>query len=1087
MPSTRRPLPGTLLVTGLIVACGGPPPPDGLDGVAPALVCDEQGSTTLTLTGAALQPAVAGGLTGEPGVLYPALSLEPAGGLAEGEPATGAGAVLLDPSRLEWQAPDTVTLRVDGTLGLSRGCWDLVAATPTGATARLAAALAVADPPSLWAATPTRVCHDDEGTEVLVGGADFLLLGDGTLPAVSAGGVDSEVLGGDGCAPLAGGIAGQVCAGLRVRVPSASLPLGLASISVQNPAPAACVSLDPLAVEVVLPPEVAAVSPALVCESGGLVEVSGGPFVEGTAVEIDGVPVEAVALLDTETLQVRIGADSPLGPTDLTVIDPSGCQETLEAALEVVPAPQVFHVDPPVVPAGRALVATALLADLRGELTDAWLVEEASGDVREVGWSWSAEEPERLRLSLPDDLAEGGWQVAIEEIGQCPGLLSAAFEVVSAPTVSIAGVDPGQAWTFDHTPVDIRTADPIPSGQVGFEDVPQVYLLPPEGEARQTLAVRFHDRGRLTAVVPPELEAGAWDLLVVNPDGAWGLLPTAIEVTWEAPPTITSVSPATLATGSGEIFVVRGRDFRDPTVALTCQSGGVEVELAAVVEGWTFSSIAASVSTRGLGGSLCLVTVTDDDGAIARYSAISITNPAQNLFPFEAGTDMTTARRAPAAAAGRITSVNRAVYAIGGDAGDPGTALDSVERAEVDPWGELSAWAALPDPLPEPRTLAGAVTVGRFVVLVGGDDGAGPLASVRRAQILDPLEVPWPESVALDSREHGGLAPGRWSYRVAALFDGAFEANPGGQSLAGEPLSVTLPDSRAGWAVALCWSAVEGAAGYRLFRGAEPDAPSGEVAWLMDVGAEGLCFQDEGDAVEPSVVPLPDGALGAWAALAELNEARAAPCVAVAADPRLDPEAWHLYAAGGLDTSGQPLDSIEALQITVELEDFHSAGVWEVLPERLSEARARCGGYTVDERLHTVVDPGESWVIFAGGETATHTVGTLDVGRVEAGGALSDWDTGHDLTPARAGFGLAAASDFLYAFGGSQGQPSDGGVSGALEAGAPLDVHNWNSLGTSLSEPRYLPGAAQESAVIFVLGGQTSTAAATSSTDLTHY
>jgi hypothetical protein len=810
--------------------------------------------------------------------------------------------------------------------------------------------------------------------------------------------------------------------------------------------------------------------------------------VEGTTVDLGGVPVESVTLLDPETLEVEVGTGAPLGPADLTVLDPSGCRVTLEAALLIVNPPLVFHVDPPVVPVGRALVATALLADVTDSVTAAWLVHQ-DGEVRDVEWAWSQDDPARLALDLPGDLAQGTWQVAVEEQGQCPGLLSGAFTVADAPTLSIAEVEPAQAWTFDHTPVDIRSADPIPSGEVGFSDVPGVYLLPPEadGEARQVLAVRFHDTGRLTAVVPPELDPGAWDLLVVNPDGAWGLLPEAIEVTWDAPPTISSVTPATLATGGEEVIEVHGRDFRDPTVSLLCQASGSEVEVPAAVEEWSFSHIAATVSTRGLGGSLCLVTVTDDDGASARYAAISVTNPAQNLFPFEVGTDMTTPRRAPAAAAGRVTAVDRAVYALGGDGGDLGTVLDSVERAEVDLWGEMTAWVTLPEPLPEPRSLAAAATIGRFVYLVGGDDGAGPLASARRAQILDPLDVPWPESVSVASRDDAGLAPGRWSYRVAALFDESFEANPGGQSLSGEPLSVTLPDLQPGWAVELCWNAVEGAAGYRIFRGATPDAPSDTVGWLMDVAADDLCYQDEGAAVEPAVSPLPDGALGAWAALPELNVARASPCLAVAVDPRLDPEAWHLYVAGGLDPAGQPLDSVEALQITVETEAFHSAGAWEILPERLAEARSRCGGFTVDERLHTVVDPGESWVLFAGGATATHTVGSLDLGRVEAGGALSDWGEAHALTPARAGFGLAAASDFLYAFGGSQGQPSEGGVSGALEAGVPLSVHNWNSLGTSLSEPRLLPGSAQESAVIFVLGGQTDTAAATASTDLTHY
>ena len=83
------------------------------------------------------------------------------------------------------------------------------------------------------------------------------------------------------------------------------------------------------------------------------------------------------------------------------------------------------------------------------------------------------------------------------------------------------------------------------------------------------------------------------------------------------------------------------------------------------------------------------------------------------------------------------------------------------------------------------------------------------------------------------------------------------------------------------------------------------------------------------------------------------------------------------------------------------------------------------------------------------------------------------------MSPARSGFGFASASDYLYAFGGQGGAPSGGGVSAELTAGTLPEVHNWNSLGISLTEDRHLPGSAQESSVIFMLGGQTSTADAT--------
>ncbi len=41
--------------------------------------------------------------------------------------------------------------------------------------------------------------------------------------------------------------------------------------------------------------------------------------------------------------------------------------------------------------------------------------------------------------------------------------------------------------------------------------------------------------------------------------------------------------------------------------------------------------------------------------------------------------------------------------------------------------------------------------------------------------------------------------------------------------------------------------------------------------------------------------------------------------------------------------------------------------------------------------LHSVVEPGESWIYFAGGRSATRAVGTVDAGLVTAGGSSGAW------------------------------------------------------------------------------------------------
>ena len=72
---------------------------------------------------------------------------------------------------------------------------------------------------------------------------------------------------------------------------------------------------------------------------------------------------------------------------------------------------------------------------------------------------------------------------------------------------------------------------------------------------------------------------------------------------------------------------------------------------------------------------------------------MSVTNPAQNLFPWNTGSALNVARRAPALTAGRLDAVSRYLYAVGGDNSD-GT-LDSIEQAEIGVYGDMGAWTLL--------------------------------------------------------------------------------------------------------------------------------------------------------------------------------------------------------------------------------------------------------------------------------------------------------------------------------------------------------------------------------------------------------
>ena len=150
---------------------------------------------------------------------------------------------------------------------------------------------------------------------------------------------------------------------------------------------------------------------------------------------------------------------------------------------------------------------------------------------------------------------------------------------------------------------------------------------------------------------------------------------------------------------------------------------------------------------------------------------------------------------------------------------------------------------------------------------------------------------------------------------------------------------------------------------------------------------------------------------------------------------------------------------------------------------------------TVDSVTAPVVPPGESWVYVLPGRTgAGAVVGEVDAFRVGAGGALETRWSVNGVESGYSGYAAAAGNGFLYLFGGGNG-PSATGHSSQLCTGGgsgcgagipnPPDLTNWNA-GQNLAVPRYLHAGSVESSFIFLLGGQTSTEAASRSTERTN-
>jgi len=423
--------------------------------------------------------------------------------------------------------------------------------------------------------------------------------------------------------------------------------------------------------------------------------------------------------------------------------------------------------------------------------------------------------------------------------------------------------------------------------------------------------------------------------------------------------------------------------------------------------------------------------------------------------------------------------------------------FDSVESAQVDLYGDIGAFAAQPYKLGTPRAFAGGVNVGRYIYVLGGSDGTNALASVERARILDPLEVP---QLDIDDilPADTGLDAGFWIYRVSAVFDANDLDNPGGESLPSDPINVKLPDIAGkktqvmlGWKppVDSLGAPLPNVAGYRIYRTPMVNGVSGDEVLLATVGTGITKFTDDGSAMPGMEKPLPIGSTGKWASLPAMGTPRKGLAAAVAYDPA-DPmkQTFYVYALLGQDAGGTALATYEFLPVMIEPNGHQSAApAWMAGPNSFAAGRWQLGTWVADSRVSSLIPPGETWIYAGGGLAMGATPSNkVEAGLVAPGGVFSVIsDLPKDFSSSQAGYGVCAANGQLFQFGGQNAAPSSGAKAATLASPAPnLTGSSWNAEGLTMTNPRYLMGSTVQSAFIFLVGGQTGASPASPTTEL---
>lgn len=719
----------------------------------------------------------------------------------------------------------------------------------------------------------------------------------------------------------------ELCKTMSVVVTGGSLDPGYVRMSMDN-GNTDCLGTNSKALQIIRKPVIESISPHMCFDTAGQVTVKGKYFrpektlvmlVDATGVDV-GTTYPATSVLNytgcttpeyakdslpiTLCTSVIVTFKSKYVPPGLyNVILQTGpeCLTRGSSDITIRVHPQViaFFVDPTISYNG---VQTDVAIFTSGLLSQAAVVRLYTNTSEAVytpsNMSYVIEQEEerfnRIRARFPSGLDPGKWSLqVISEIG-CRAELKNAFEVTDKNLVKITRVDPGFVWTETGGAIQIIGSESPGAGFYNFISLPRVYISPTAAGTGATGvplgAIALISPVLITVSIPPGLAPGTYDVVLVDPaNGLAGVLKKAVVINALPTPTIDTVLPSSILTSDVTSLTITGNNFDTDgvTVKLICIAAGVTTtyDLSSAVTEITPTQINVDSASGKEQYSVCLVSVTNSDGAVIEFASISVVNPSRKLAaPVKSASTMIEARRGHALVGAKVSSVSAYLWALGGDDGSLANRKDTVERAQVSKYGQLSSWAAASrNNLPLPLSWLTANTISSFIYIAGGfNSGNGASAAIFRTSILKQAHTVGIEGeilVGVDSTDWPD-AGGTYYYRIAILYAENDSENPGGESLPGDFFSIRLPPNVPGLSVKLVWKVAPAAVGYRIYRTSKPNENPSELELLIDIpvvpgqtpqypepGAE-LSFIDRGIEVQAGVTsPYVNGELAQWSDL----------------------------------------------------------------------------------------------------------------------------------------------------------------------------------------------------------------------------
>lgn len=644
----------------------------------------------------------------------------------------------------------------------------------------------------------------------------------------------------------------------------------------------------------------------------------------------------------------------------------------------------------------------------------------------------------------------------------------------------------------------------------------------------------------VSAVVPANaLAAGDYDVIVIDPidaNGAHvGVLTAGFHVV-ATPPVIASVTPTTVVATQTTTLAVAGSGFATgatPTAYFTQCTAPAGVALPTLplalppISGATPTALDVTVNASSVPASAaCVLRIIN--GAVADptnpcpaggtcvpfvdFSAVAFVSGSGNLGSWTQSTGSNTdsvlqlpvARSRLGVVAGHVTAQARFFYQIGGDDGTISNASSAVASTPLDELGNLLGWTYQRNSMLIARTGAAVVRVGQFTYAIGGSNGAAVYNTVERARILDPLDVPAVPTIDL-APSATGLTAGTWVYRVSAVRAATDPSNPAGETLASDPLNVTLPDlsnltTTPLAKVTLSWPAMPNVVSYNIYRTPASGGDATQVQLLANVAqaATTISFEDTG-LTTTTRTPLPIGSTGVWHQVVNLTTARFGGAATIAQGPvTATTSTIFLYVAGGGTdptlSSATLLDNYEWAKIDINLADrsqtvsaFAIGKISGTMTNQsIGGARSFASTFAADHSFKSQVTPGTTHVYFGSGlakSTGFSLVNAMRTGSTTTASATGDLGTLVSTSSNASGGAAAVAfAGYLFTLGGlNSGATLQNASSAQLcpatgcTGASPPTLTNWsNGGGGTPNVQRVFSNALVEGPYIYLFGGSTS-------------